>query len=1582
VSSSCTVGAAGNMDASKKQKGTMSWASTPFVFDVAFDSPPDVAPLVAQERVYKKLGQPVLQAALSGVSGCVFAYGQTGSGKTFSVLGSDEVPGLLVRFADELFEKKARSEALGKGCEIVSVKAAFLELYNERLIDLLSSGREPLRLFEHSVEGVCIPGLVENDVSDRAEFDRLMTLASCSRSSATTTMNKHSSRSHALVQLRLQCISRECATRAKIHIVDLAGSERPKNTLGGGVLSKDGININVSLSTLGLVISRLAEIAQGRGPCSVPFRDSKLTFLLKDGFSGNARTHVLITLSPAASSHDESLSSLRFAQTVKRISTRAVADIVKPGAGGGAYEDVLQVEVERLRSELVVMRSGLTGCTGSCNSGGRISSGAGQSDVHTSCEPSALVGPDCASSSSSLSSLAGTYVSPAGRQIQVSGDGLLRVFDSLDPPTKPADRRQAQGPDLSSRPLFRIVPAAMGYARSGCVSDCGGAGGRRSRSASNGSETSVRVTSAAGTLGLGTLGPSEMAGSPKSSRYVKLRSVLAPSQGKPVTHGGDRFSSSPKRQQGGEDVHDSPLDAQVSQALRDLQHTSDKSQAWAHVASAVSGLVCGLEPSVALEAIETLASLCAELDEANLLLENRGVAPSELAGCAGGDAMRFGGLARVEATWLAPNANPGIPVRELLYVKVFREASGTVQSPQVPVELWSLAEFARRLEALRSSEVASPTMYSAAGSAINLQSLSGSYLSLCGIIIHIDVDGKVNFGGHTLWLTREGRRLLLRDPDDSEYGYQLLAGGPGRLLLWAPLGDSSSIGHISSPDGRTSEGCLPIAWVPLSKQVEGSMCSRMPSFGQVELSTLEMLTALSSEELSPGTKSSPLSWPTSVMHIDRHLGTSDGAANAQSSSSGYAPLASSVRMGHSPLVATQSLRGCSAPPATMRLQEESGSHVEAVGHANMAGAAQASHQKPLRLPSSSVWGPPSRDRSRRKRGARSRQASNESPESDVGPSADKKPWGGGQSTPEARKRAALALPTSPRSREGWEVSLCEDVAICYPSALPSKDKFAQRKVPRPVSLQGSTEQLVQELEWKQPRTDAVGSRGRRFRDLRSSNLPHSPAVSTPRTPCVQQAADEEWARVTLDAARAALSVLSVSPHSRPQSEDPAQNVRARRPLLSLTPSTPSGWGSRRRAQSALSTRGPKLGVAAGPGDPDVVARAFDRNSMRRRNGQVFVENLDSWRSANAHSPGARARQLLPGMCAVYVRKRPMFPHDVRRCDFDVLTVVKTMDDNMFGTSAIGREIVHHACTFDRSMVRPFICHTRFPFDGVFDEDATNAEVYSVVGRPLLESALSGQLAGLFMFGQTGSGKTYTMRAIEQLIVEELFARLGCDAEVSLSYFELAGRKALDLLTEQKTEIRLREEEDGCFRPHDCVELVFARAGDLLHVMGRAAARRATDATAANSTSSRSHSVCRVTILRQQQLCGRLLLVDCAGVERSRDTLYFKGQHQRESAEINSSLFALKDCMRLRQTAINRRGGLPQDGLLRLPSVRASPLTKVLGESLVSPSAQLAAIATVSPNATDAEHTLDTLRNIYTLSGRGEAHVTELRQSIE
>jgi len=241
--------------------------ATAFAFDAAFDSPPGIEASTLQEVVYEQVGRPVLQNALEGINGCLFAYGQTGSGKTFSMFGSPEAPGVLPLLTHELLEAKVQAEEDG---EEFCIKVACLELYNENLVDLQSESREPLRLFENSQEGVMVPGLSETVISCKEEFGTLLDLAAQNRSVGATCVNLHSSRSHALIQLRMQWRTAECTKRAKIHLIDLAGSERQKRARNEGSRLKEGIHINVSLSALSLVISRLSEIAQGRNHCSVP----------------------------------------------------------------------------------------------------------------------------------------------------------------------------------------------------------------------------------------------------------------------------------------------------------------------------------------------------------------------------------------------------------------------------------------------------------------------------------------------------------------------------------------------------------------------------------------------------------------------------------------------------------------------------------------------------------------------------------------------------------------------------------------------------------------------------------------------------------------------------------------------------------------------------------------------------------------------------------------------------------------------------------------------------------------------------------------------------------------------------------------------------------------------------------------------------------------------------------------------------------------------------------------------------------------------------------------------------------------
>jgi len=1197
-----------------------------FTFDAVFDSPACTEGSVLQEVVYEQIGRPILENALEGINGCLFAYGQTGSGKTFSLFGSQDAPGVLPLFANDLLDAKRKAESEG---EDLSIKVAFLELYNENLVDLSCETREPLRLFENSQEGVIVPDLVEKEIGSHEEFNALLDLATQNRSVGATCMNLHSSRSHALIQLRVESRNRECAKRAKVYLIDLAGSERQKRAQNEGTRLKEGIHINVSLSALGLVISRLSDIAQGRNHCSVPFRDSKLTFLLKNSLSGNARTRVLVALSPAATNYEESLSTLRFAQSVKRIRTRAVADITK--VDQGLEVQTLQNEVTRLRAELNSLRTGLSGSTGCCYIGCvDVSSGtctASNVDCVSTGDNSGCSGRsgdnDAVSATEALRKFEGPYRSPQGTRIEVGRDGTVKfvgtehypiriVIDSeeelleRDKLTQGICHLESDG-DADYRYILVLEDeAGLVWQHAPALLD----------TESIGDGLKIRWERVQ-TVGLcGTGGTTDQA-----SPFAGMRPMVFPNL--------------------------APLDQRVTQDLETLNLITSESTTLARVHKAVLLAARNMAPALASEFIQALISLCADLDEANALL-----AQGADIGASGSRSLE---RPRLEATWLAIESNQEMSARELLRVKVIWQGGLLPRYSQV----WSIPEFARWLETLR--------------------------------------------------------------------------------------GPTAGTSSVSSTPRRT------------------------PS-------------------------------------RNRERRSSAGASNAFMSPAPTRPTPGSNR--------------------------------------------------------TFVWD---------------------------------------QSNP-----AAVRSPS--------------------PGSMP-------RPSPSPTPM---------------PR-----------------GLDSARSVD----------------------GRSALQQFSNAAQQRPHSAEPGHEGRtALRDRATRRSPTPCGQNSsRHRASSASATSiRQRLSAAAGtpgPGDPCSATKAFDKNSMRLRNGRIFIESLAFWRNSNGHRPTAPTRRIQPGMCSVFVRKRPMFDSDIRRCDFDVLSVIRSEQDAE--DSCVGREIVHHACMFDKSMVTPFILHSQFPFDGVFDVGATNEDVYRDVGQPLLENALRGQLATLFLFGQTGSGKTYTMRAIERMAVEEIFRSLDADTVVSLSYFELAGRKALDLLTEQKSEIRLREEEDGCFRPHDCEEIVVTNAEDMIQVMVEAAGRRATDATTVNASSSRSHSVCRISIMKQKQPAGRLLLVDCAGTERSRDSLYFMGKHVKESAEINSSLFALKDCIRFRQTAILRQQSLPQEGRpLRLPSVRGSLLTKVLAESLISASAQLAAIATVSPNATDAEHTIDTLRTVYTLSGRGESRLLEFRQLIE
>ncbi|KAJ2340638.1 hypothetical protein GGF43_006367, partial [Coemansia sp. RSA 2618] len=297
----------------------------------------------SQETVFSDIGQAVLGHALSGYHCCVFAYGQTGSGKSYTMMGSDSGPdaGLIPRISQSLFARIS-SECQQNARLSFRVQVSYLEIYNERVRDLLNPlSSAALRVREHPSLGPYVEDLTKAAVSTYEEMLAHMIQGNKARTVAATNMNATSSRSHAVFTVVVTrrtadagCDADHASERvSRISLVDLAGSERANSTMATGVRLKEGARINQSLAALGKVISALADQQkkqhkkqqqnnqqhnqQQQTGNFVPYRDSVLTWLLKDSLGGNSRTFMIATISPA--DHSETLSTLRYADRAKHI---------------------------------------------------------------------------------------------------------------------------------------------------------------------------------------------------------------------------------------------------------------------------------------------------------------------------------------------------------------------------------------------------------------------------------------------------------------------------------------------------------------------------------------------------------------------------------------------------------------------------------------------------------------------------------------------------------------------------------------------------------------------------------------------------------------------------------------------------------------------------------------------------------------------------------------------------------------------------------------------------------------------------------------------------------------------------------------------------------------------------------------------------------------------------------------------------------------------------------------------------------------------------------------------------------------
>eukprot|EP00401_Gymnodinium_catenatum_P037550 CAMPEP_0117622128 /NCGR_PEP_ID=MMETSP0784-20121206/87983_1 /TAXON_ID=39447 /ORGANISM="" /LENGTH=701 /DNA_ID=CAMNT_0005426061 /DNA_START=25 /DNA_END=2132 /DNA_ORIENTATION=- len=313
-------------------------------------------------------------------------------------------------------------------------------------------------------------------------------------------------------------------------------------------------------------------------------------------------------------------------------------------------------------------------------------------------------------------------------------------------------------------------------------------------------------------------------------------------------------------------------------------------------------------------------------------------------------------------------------------------------------------------------------------------------------------------------------------------------------------------------------------------------------------------------------------------------------------------------------------------------------------------------------------------------------------------------------------------------------------------------------------------------------------------------------------------------------------------------------------------------------------------------------------------------------------------------------------------------------------------VVVHNCLFHSDLVRMFVNHANFSFNRTFGPSAPNEEVCMECGSPLVTHAMGGQLATLFMFGQTGSGKTYTMDAILHFASQQLFAQLNGTRgkpRVLLKAFEIIGKKCVDLLSDERADIKLLEDDNGDLNIVGATELVARCPEECQRTIGEALEGRTTGGHGRNDESSRSHCVCMVEI---PATGGSLIFADCAGTERRQDTDQHTTERTRESAEINTSLHALKECIRywqLKEQRASRNGGADEHDedefrQVRVP-YRGSQLTRLLQESFTRPQSRLFALGTVSPAAMDTEHSLSTLKTLQLL--QHEATCTESKVDV-
>ncbi|XP_061363751.1 kinesin-like protein KIN-12B [Gastrolobium bilobum] len=316
-----------------------------------------------QLDIFELVGMPLVENCLAGFNSSIFAYGQTGSGKTYTMWGhanalfdddsAKDQHGLTPRVLERLFARMNEEQTKHSDKQLqYQCRCSFLEIYNEQIMDLLDLNQRNLQIREDVKSGVYVENLTEEHVCTMKDVTRLLIKGLSNRRVGATSMNSESSRSHTV----FTCVVKSRCKRpadgisifktSRINLVDLAGSERQKLSGAAGDRLKEAGNINRSLSQLGNLINILAEVSQTGKQRHIPYRDSKLTFLLQESLGGNAKLAMVCAISPAQSCRSETFSTLRFAQRVKAIKNKAIVNEVMHGDVNKLREVIRQLRDE------------------------------------------------------------------------------------------------------------------------------------------------------------------------------------------------------------------------------------------------------------------------------------------------------------------------------------------------------------------------------------------------------------------------------------------------------------------------------------------------------------------------------------------------------------------------------------------------------------------------------------------------------------------------------------------------------------------------------------------------------------------------------------------------------------------------------------------------------------------------------------------------------------------------------------------------------------------------------------------------------------------------------------------------------------------------------------------------------------------------------------------------------------------------------------------------------------------------------------------------------------------------------------